>query len=41
MIQACQEALNNIAGQWPEGLFKPELYLEDLGFLRKEVLGKK
>jgi hypothetical protein len=38
IIQACEQALNNIAGQWPEGFFEPELNQEDLRLLREGVL---
>jgi len=37
IIQACEQALNNSAGQWPEGFFGTELNGEDFEFLRNGV----
>lgn len=38
IIQACEQALNNSAGHWPEGFFEHELSGEDLRLLREGVL---
>jgi hypothetical protein len=35
IIQACQQALNNFAGHWPEGFFESELNDEDLKLLKE------
>ncbi|MHC4686119.1 MAG: YlcI/YnfO family protein [Planctomycetota bacterium] len=35
IIQACQQALNNFAGHWPEGFFESELNDEDLKLLEE------
>ena len=37
IIQACEQALNNSAGQWPEGFFDTELNGEDFELLRNGV----
>ena len=37
IIQACEQALNNSAGQWPENFFEPELNEDDLQLLREGV----
>ena len=37
IIQACEEALNNSAGQWPEDFFEPQLSGKDLQLLREGV----
>jgi hypothetical protein len=37
IIQACEQALSNSAGQWPENFFKPELNEENLHLLREGV----
>jgi Arc/MetJ-type ribon-helix-helix transcriptional regulator len=37
IIQACEEALNNIAGQWPEDFFDPELGSANLKLLKEGV----
>ena len=37
IIQACEQALNDSAGQWPENFFEPELYEDDLHLLREGV----
>ena len=38
IIQACEGALRNSAGQWPEDFFKSDLSEEDLGLLEESVL---
>lgn len=38
IVQACEQALNSNAGQWPEGFFEPKLDEEDLRLLREGVL---
>ena len=38
IIQACEEALNNIAGEWPEGFFDTDLSEEDFKILSEGVL---
>ena len=38
IIQACEQALKSIAGQWPEDFFEPDLSVEDLELLREGVL---
>jgi len=38
IIQACERALRNSAGKWPEGFFKSDLSKEDLGLLEESVL---
>ena len=37
IIQACEQALNNSAGRWPEDFFEPELSGKDLRLLREVV----
>ena len=37
IIQACEHALNNIAGEWPAGFFDPDLSEEDLKILSEGV----
>jgi len=37
IIQACEQALDNSAGQWPEGFFETELSGRDLRLLREGV----
>ena len=37
IIQACEQALNNSAGQWPEGFFENELNGGDLRLLKEGV----
>lgn len=37
IIQACEQALDNSAGQWPEGFFKTEFNEEDLELLNESV----
>ena len=37
IIQACEQALNNDAGQWPEDFFEPGLSDEKLRLLREGV----
>ncbi len=38
IIQACEQAVNSSAGQWPEGFFESDLNEEDLNLLRESVL---
>lgn len=38
IVQACEEALNSYAGQWPEGFFEYEDHEEDLSLLKEGVL---
>jgi hypothetical protein len=35
VIQACEEALNSDAGEWPEDLFSPELSVEERTLLEE------
>ncbi len=37
IIQACEHALNNIAGEWSEGFFNTDLSEEDLKILSEGV----
>ena len=37
IIQACEQSLNNIAGEWPEGFFNTDLSEEDLKILSQGV----
>ncbi|OEU64742.1 MAG: hypothetical protein BBJ57_11000 [Desulfobacterales bacterium PC51MH44] len=37
IVQACEQALNNDAGQWPEDFFEPGLSGEKLRLLREGV----
>ena len=37
IIQACEEALNNNAGQWPEDFFETDFSGENLQLLREGV----
>ena len=37
IVQACEHALNNIAGEWPEGFFDTDLSEEDLKILCEGV----
>ena len=37
IVQACEHALNNIAGEWPEGFFDIDLSEEDLKILCEGV----
>jgi predicted transcriptional regulator len=37
IIQACEEALRNNAGQWPQDFFEPELSQADLRLLKEGV----
>ena len=37
IIQACQRALDNNAGKWPENFFKTELNENDLKLLREGI----
>jgi hypothetical protein len=37
IIQACEQALDNRSGQWPEGFFDTELDGEEFELLRKGV----
>lgn len=37
IIQACESALQNRAGHWPEGFFELDLSEEDLGILEEGV----
>lgn len=37
IVQACEQALENSAGQWPEDFFESELKREDLKLLREAV----
>jgi hypothetical protein len=38
IIQACEKAVNDSAGQWPEAFFESKLSQEDLDLLRESVL---
>ena len=38
VIQACEQALNNMAGKWPENFFRSRLKGKDLKILQKGVL---
>lgn len=38
IVRACEDALDNVAGQWPEDFFEPDISKEDLEILRKSVL---
>jgi len=38
IIQACEQAVNSTAVQWPEGFFESDLNEEDLILLRESVL---
>ena len=38
IIQACEQALNSYAGQWPEDFFSSELDEENLKLLEQSVL---
>jgi len=35
--QACEQAVNNNAGKWPEGFFEPSLSKENSSLLREGV----
>ena len=37
IVQACEQALDNDAGQWPEDFFEPDLSKEQLELLREGV----
>ena len=37
IIQACEQALNTISGEWPEGFFETNLSKKDLKMLREGV----
>ena len=37
IIQACEQALNSISGEWPEGFFHTPLNKKDLKMLRDGV----
>ncbi len=37
IIQACEQAVVNNAGEWPEGFFEPDLSRDDLKLLREGV----
>ena len=37
IIQACEQALKNISGEWPEGFFETNLNEEDLRLLEEGV----
>ncbi|OIP31388.1 MAG: hypothetical protein COW04_09835 [Deltaproteobacteria bacterium CG12_big_fil_rev_8_21_14_0_65_43_10] len=37
IVQACEQALNNSVGQWPEGFFESELNGDNLILLREGV----
>lgn len=37
IVQACQKALDNEAGEWPESFFEPQMDEEDLRLLRETV----
>ena len=37
IVQACEQALDNDAGQWPEDFFEPGLSKEQLELLREGV----
>jgi Arc/MetJ-type ribon-helix-helix transcriptional regulator len=37
IVQACEEALNNSAGRWPEDFFELDLSNENLSLLREGV----
>ena len=37
IIQACERAVVNNAGEWPEGFFEPDLSGDDLKLLREGV----
>ena len=37
IIQACEEALQNSAGHWPEDFFKPDLSASNLRLLQEGV----
>ena len=37
IVQACEHALNNIAGEWPKGFFDTDLSEEDLKILSEGV----
>ena len=37
IIQACEEALKNSAGKWPEDFFEPDLSAANLRLLREGV----
>ena len=37
IVQACEQALDNDAGQWPEDFFEPVLSKEQLELLREGV----
>jgi Arc/MetJ-type ribon-helix-helix transcriptional regulator len=38
IIQACEQALNNFAGHWPEGFFDSKLNEQDNKLLKEAVL---
>jgi len=38
IIEACENALNNEAGQWPEGFFEKRLKKNDFAILHKAVM---
>ena len=38
IVQACEDALDNVAGQWPEDFFESEINQQDLRLLRESVL---
>ena len=37
IVQACERAVNDSAGKWPEGFFESKLSKEDLDLLRDSV----
>ena len=37
IIKACEQALNTISGEWPEGFFETNLSKKDLKMLREGV----
>ena len=37
IIQACEQAIVNNAGEWPEDFFEPDLSRDDLKLLREGV----
>jgi hypothetical protein len=37
IVEACEQALKNSGGQWPDSLFKPDISETDLRLLREGV----
>ena len=37
IVQACEQAVVNDAGEWPENFFEPDLSIDDLKLLREGV----